>query len=693
MRNSVSKELFLTPIEFLPKTASRTISRLKSVGIGTYENLLHYYPFRYNDFSVTSKIENLQAGETVTVRGKILSIRNIFTRRRITIQEAILQDQSGKMKLIWYNQPYLTRMLSKDKYISVSGVIEKDNNLLVMKPIEFEILVSLESEAIHTGRIAPVYSTIYGLSSKTIREKIHYIVTKINLEEYTANELIPDEIIRSNKLVSLRDAINKIHNPTNNDDIKMASRRLGFDELFIRILSSQLVKKQWRQEKVNHVISITNSDKDKIAKFISNLPFKLTKSQEGAVGDILGDLQKLSPMNRFLQGDVGSGKTVVALIAAYLMFLKDKMTLIMAPTEILAKQHFTTISKLAKKTGIRIALQTGSHKDIKTKDDIDKYSIIVGTHALINMPYKFNRVALVIIDEQHRFGVQQRAILSKYGIHPHLLSMTATPIPRTVSLTIYSELDLSIIDELPAGRKTIKTHIVPFHKRQACYEWIKTQISTCAVQAFIVCPLIETSEKETFKTIKAAKTEYENLKNNIFPSLKIALLHGKMKANEKNNIMENFKNKNIDILVTTSVVEVGIDVPNATIMLIEGAERFGLAQLHQLRGRVGRADKQSYCFLHVSNFTQATARLTYFAKTNSGLALSEYDLKLRGPGEMYGKAQHGYSDLRIANLSDARLIVEVKNAVFIFLEKYSIEKFFKLKRMLDSYNLPLIAKN
>ena len=682
-----------TPIDRLPKTASRTIQRLKAVGIHTYDDLIHYYPFRYNDFSVVSDIAHVQPGETVTVRGRIDSIRTIPTRKRITIQKALLCDDSGTLELVWYNQPYLIHLMENHACVSASGLIETFSKIKSMKPTEYEILDSINSDTKHTGKIVAVYPSVYGLSSKTIREKIYYVLDSIIHNSRESIEYIPEKILHKHLLIDLQKALISIHTPQTPAEVEKAKQRLGFDELFIRILSSRLIKKRWSQEKTTSPITVSTIIKNTVQTFIQTLPYHLTPAQNRVIKEILGDMQKKKPMNRFLQGDVGSGKTVVATIAAYVTYLNSKQTLIMAPTEILAQQHFATISALTKNTQLKIALQTGSHKDIESKSTASSFDIIIGTHALISTKYDFRNVALVIIDEQHRFGVKQRALLKEKGINPHLLSMTATPIPRTVSLTLYSELDLSVIDEMPKGRKTIKTYVTPSEKRADGYRWITQQIKDYGVQAYIICPLIELSDHESMSSVKAAKNEFEHLKKNVFPTLNIALLHGKMKSKEKEEVMKQFKNKMHNILVSTSVVEVGVDVPNATIMLIEGAERYGLAQLHQLRGRVGRAEKQSYCLLFMSSKDSNSSRLRFFAKTNSGLALSELDLKIRGPGEMYGKQQHGYADLKIADLTNTKQVFEARQAVDQFFDNYSLDATPRLKQIIDSYQINLIAKN
>jgi len=682
-----------TSIDKLPKTASRTTQRLHAMGVHTYEDVLHYYPFRYNDFSVVSPIGQVQPGETVTIRGTLESIKVVPTRSRITIQKATLRDDTGKIELIWYNQPYLAKILESANCISASGIIEAFGKSVVMKPVEYEPLEFIDSKTKHTGRIVPVYPSVYGLSSKTIRDKVCHVLDAVFENPEDSIEFIPDDILKEYGLISLDRAIQTIHQPTKMADVEIARKRLGFDELFVRILSSKLIKQRWSKEQTTAPINLTDARKKEIQSFISRLPFTLTNAQQKATDEILIDLQKSNPMNRFLQGDVGSGKTVVAAIAAYAAYLNKKQTLIMAPTEILALQHFATISSLMKKLDLKVALQTGSHKDIVSKKTAADFDIIIGTHALISAKYDFRDVGLVVIDEQHRFGVKQRALLKEKGLNPHLLTMTATPIPRTVSLTLYSELDLSLIDELPKGRKRIKTYVTPPAKRTAGYQWIAKQIEEEKIQVYIICPLIETSEHESMTSIKAAKEEYEHLKKDVFPKLNVALLHGKLKAKEKEEVMNQFNAGKYHILVSTSVVEVGVDVPNATIMLIEGAERFGLAQLHQLRGRVGRAEKQSYCLLFTTQQYRNSSRLTFFAKTTSGLELSEYDLKLRGPGEIYGTDQHGYSDLKIADLTDSKLVFQAKKAVDSYLKKYSVEKTPNLKRIIDSYQLNLIDKN
>ncbi len=679
-------------IDSLPRTSTVTIRRLKKIGIQNYLNLLYYFPFRYEDFSLISPISRIQPGETVTLQGMITEIKTEYTRRSITIQKAVLQDDSGQVRIVWYNQPFLVKLL-QNKRISIAGSVESYRGSLSFSPKEYEIIYDESFVPIHTTRLVPVYPQTYGLSSRTIREKILYVLQNYLMTSDDDQEFLPKSIIQDFSLSNEREALLQVHFPDSLSKLKTARARIGFDELFTVMLSSRLVRQQWEQENIKKPFRFNQKINKNISEFIEKLPFQLTNAQNKSSFEILEDLKKNTPMNRFLQGDVGSGKTVVAAIASYATFLNGYQTLVMAPTEILAMQHYNTISDLFKNLPVKIAIQTQSHKTFTKKENKNNdYDIVIGTQALISDYVKFDRVGLVVVDEQHRFGVKQRAILKQKGSHPHLLSMTATPIPRTVSLTIYSELDLSIIDEMPKGRLPIKTYVVPDIKRVSGQNWIKDKITREGVQVFIICPLIEESEAETMKSVRAATKEYEHLKNDVFAKYRVALLHGKLKGVEKDKIMQDFKEKKYDILVSTSVVEVGIDVANATIMVIEGAERFGLAQLHQLRGRVGRGDKQSYCFLYTSTKEDFDKkRLHFFARNNSGMALAEYDLKVRGPGELFGTRQHGYSELKIADLTNVSLIHQAQKGVDIFMKKYKLSDYPTLKTMISAKQIDKIA--
>lgn len=702
------------PIESLPRTSPITFKKFKSVGINTYWDLLNYIPFRYEDYSIVSPINKLQEGEIVTIKGEILSAQNSFTKRGFKLQKVTISDGTGTMELVWYNQQYLVQLLQKAKYLSVSGTVERFGNKISFKPAEYEVLKDLNAKTIHTGRLVPIYSESRGLSSKTIREKMYILFQQhiYNADAYKLAEEIewlPQDIRTKNRLAFEVKAFEDIHFPATMVQANDARRRLAFDELFTVQLSAKLIKKQWELETVSNTISLEGKKQQKLEYFIKNLPFELTGAQQRVTDEILKDLTLSKPMNRFVQGDVGSGKTVVAAIAAYAAHLNGYQTLFMAPTEILAQQHFATISKLFAEQDLKIGLQTGSKKSIKKptgkkskteqtfefiESEESEYDIIIGTHALITAALEFKKVGLVIIDEQHRFGVAQRTALKNKGINPHLLTMTATPIPRTVALTLYGELDLSSIDEMPKGRLPIKTYLVPAEKRENSQEWIKKQVQEDGVQAYIICPLVEESTSETMTSVKAATKEYEDLKRGAFKEFNVGLLHGKMKPKEKEDVMRDFKEKKYDILVATSVVEVGIDVPNSTVIVIEGAQRFGLAQLHQLRGRVGRGDKQSYCFLFTDDPQgESSQRLQLFTQTNNGLELAEFDFKSRGPGNMFGTQQSGSIDLKVANLTDLQLIMETKSAAEEFVEKYSIEDYPEVKRRVEEYRIEQVSRD
>lgn len=675
-------------VENLPRTSAVTIKRLKSLGILTYYDLLNYFPFRYEDYSLVSKINKIQEGEIVTVKGQVEEAKNVYTRKGITLQKVLLNDGTGKVELVWFNQPYLAEQLKKSKYISVAGQVKKNVNHFAVETKEYEILSSLEQITVHTGKIVPIYPEIRGISTKTIRDKVNSVINSMD----EPIDWLPKEIIDYNNLIDENEAYKQIHFPNNFSWAEKARKRLSFDELFTIQLSTSLIKKEWKKEQATNKLILDKNNLTKLQTFVNDLPFKLTPAQNKVYNEILTDLKQENPMNRFVQGDVGSGKTVVAAIACYAVFLNGFQSLIMAPTEILTQQHFNTISKLFKKYGLKVGIQTGSKK-IK-KEELSKYDIIVGTQALLNKSLEFKKVGFVVIDEQHRFGVAQRALLKQKGINPHLLTMTATPIPRTVALTLYGELDLSVIDEMPAGRIPIKTYLVSKHKRSDAYRWIEKEIKTKGCQVFIICPLIEESEIETMTSVKAAKKEYENLKNQVFKDLKVCLLHGKMKSSEKEEIMTDFKNKKYDVLVSTSVVEVGIDIPNATIMVIEGAERYGLAQLHQLRGRVGRGQDQSYCLLFTSDHENPNSgRLKFFAINTSGLKIAEFDFKIRGPGQIYGIKQHGYLDLKIADLSDLKLVEQSRNAVYYFLNHYKLHEFPIIKDKVKKFQINQISRD
>ncbi len=658
-----------SPVSDLPKVGPYFARTLAKLGIHTVEDLFYHVPTRYLDYSLITTVNKLRAGDTITIHAKIVSITNVFSKRGVRMQIGSVEDSTGKITVVWFNQPFLVRTLYPERLVSLSGKVGFFNRKLCLSSPDYEILDSGESETFHTGRFVPVYAETAGLSSKWIRTLIRRAFgnTNLKIEEY-----LPREILQNFHLAGEKEAIGKVHFPENLREALEGKRRLAFNELLNLQLKSEYRKLNWSKTKVKHKLKI---DKLQISQFIDSLPFGLTKSQEKSIKEILSDLSGNIPMNRLLEGDVGSGKTVIAAVGAFASFLNGYQTLIMAPTQILANQHYQTLKQLFDKFNIRISLITS---DVK-KMELGRSDVFVGTHSLIQSKTDFDKVAFVIIDEQHRFGVEQRAHLVKKSGTPHVLTMTATPIPRTVALTTYGDLDLSVLNEMPKGRQKITTWVVPETKRKGAYKWIEKQIKETGSQAFIVCPLIEDSTSETLSDVKSVTTEFEKLKK-IFKKMKLGLLHGRLKSKEKDEILHQFKTGKIDILVSTPVVEVGIDIPNAGVMVIEAAERFGLAQLHQLRGRVGRGAKAAYCLLF-SNFHSGMAftRLKAMEKTHSGFELAELDLKLRGPGEIFGTAQSGFPELKVANWADYELIKAAKDTAHDVIKNPKKYPFLKTK--------------
>lgn len=664
-----------TPVSQMSKAYKLYARRLEKLGIFTLKDFLFHIPFRYDDYSVVFPIWQLQAGDVVTIKGTVEKIENTYTRKWKTLQRATIKDETGSVNILWFNQPYLPKVMKVGDIVSVSGKVSLDKGKPSFVSPDYEVIFN--DQSIHTGRLVPIYPETHGITSKWIRRQIF----KLLEEKNQIKEYLPESLIKENNLLGLSEAIERIHFPKSLQEAEIAKERLAFDELFEIQLSALIRKKSWEKKKTTKPFEIEKF-KNQIDKFIASIPFELTNSQKIATEDILKDLGKDKPMNRLLEGDVGSGKTIVATIAMYLAFLNGFESAFMAPTEILAQQHFKTISDLLIPFGVKVELLTGS---IKHKN---KFDILIGTHSLIHKKAKFKKLGLVVIDEQQRFGVEQRTIIREKGDNPHLLTMTATPIPRTVALTMYGDLDLSLLSDMPKGRRIIRTWLVPPVKRNGAYEWIEKQVSQGKDQVFIVCPFIE--ESETMITVKAATKEFERLKKEVFPNLRLGLLHGKIKSKEKNEILTEFRKGNIDILVSTPVVEVGIDIPNATIMLIEEAERFGLAQLHQLRGRVGRGDKQSYCLLFTSSKNPETIeRLKSLETIFSGAELAELDLKLRGPGQIYGIAQHGVPQLKVASFSDFELIEKTKEDAEKILPE--ISKYPELKEKVEEINLTQVS--
>ncbi len=643
-----------TPVEKLFMVGPTYARRLKRLEIETAEDLLYHFPFRYIDYSLVSPIRKIQPSEIVTVKAQVLSIKNEYTSRGKKIQKARIGDQSGEIEAVWFNQPFLIKTIRPGMKISLSGKADWFGRKIVLISPEYEIQKnpSASRKTIHTGRLVPVYHETSGISSKWLRSRIAPLLKQVLPE---IEDFLPSKTRKNNNLIDLSMAIEQIHFPKTHQEAKIAQNRLAFDELFLIQLASLMRKKEWEKKKLAYKFFVNQKE---VLNFLHQLPFELTRAQKRVTREILVDLKKEQPMNRLLEGDVGSGKTVVAALAIYIAHLNGVQSALMAPTEILASQHYCTLEQLLKPLGVQVELLTGSQRR-KTQ----KFDLIIGTHALIHKRAKFTKLGLAVIDEQHRFGVEQRAKLIKKGEAPHILTMTATPIPRTIALALYGDLDLSLIDELPPGRQQVKTWVVPHQKRESAYQWIREQIKGNENQAFIICPLIEESTSETLQSVKAVTTEFQELQKRIFPDLKLGLLHGRLKSKEKNAVLGKFKDGKLDILVSTPVVEVGIDIPTATIMMVEGADRFGLAQLHQLRGRVGRSSKQSYCLLFTELLgKKIVRRLKALEKTNIGMKLAEMDLELRGPGEIYGTKQHGFLDLKMASFNDLPLIKATKKA-------------------------------
>lgn len=636
-------------------------SALQRLNIFTVEDLLFHLPFRYEDFTNSVEIRNLKLGETSVVRGTIVDIRNEYTKKGFALQKATITDGTGTLTATWFNQSYITRIIHPGDEVGLVGKLEFFGKKPSFQIKEYEVLS--QSNGIHTTGLVPVYNETRGLSSKWIRNRIFDLLSKNR--EYIV-EFLPEKEIEKLHYKSLYESLCACHFPKNAEEAEIARDRLSFDELLLSHLAAIKRRDEWNNKNRGIPFKISEFD-NQLIELITSLPFALTPGQLQAIKDIENDLSREVPMNRLLEGDVGSGKTVVAAIAMYITHLNGYQSVLMAPTEILANQHFETIKNLFEPFGITVGLLTGSRK-LQNTNRKPQTDILIGTHALIQKGVDFEKLGLVVIDEQQRFGVEQRAILRQKGTNPHFLTMTATPIPRTILLALYKDLDVSLLKEMPKGRQKIKTWLVPFAKRVGAYDWLKKQIieSGFKDQAFIVCPFIE--ESESMDTVKAAKVEFERLQKEDLKSLKLGLLHGKLKAKEKDEVLEKFKNKEFNVLVSTPVVEVGIDIPDATIMVIEASDRFGLAQLHQLRGRVGRGDKQSYCLLFTeSNTGTVLERLKHMEIAHSGFELAELDLKLRGGGDLFGTQQHGYRGFKIADFRNFELVnVAKKEAEILF---------------------------
>jgi ATP-dependent DNA helicase RecG len=655
------------PISELKGISTSLATKFGKLGVKTIRDMLYFFPRRHIDYSQRKHISELEIDKEQTIVARVWEAATKSTTKGMALTEAIIGDETGNIRVVWFNQPYLTKRLRTNSRLAISGRVSLWNGHKVFQSPEYEFLESEES--IHTGRLVPVYPLTEGLHPRQMRR-----LMKQTVDRYAPQlvDFLPQEVKQRAGLVSLSQAIAQAHYPDNEQSKNKARRRLAFDELFLIQLGALLRRKEW-QERQGYIIT----DSGVLDSFLPSLPFELTSAQKRALGEILADLSQPRPMCRLLQGEVGSGKTVVATAAILLTAASGYQATLMAPTEILAEQHFDTICQLlGEQDGngplrsfpsqpphpLTVGLLSGGLKGkdkqgIQQDISLGKVNVVIGTHALIQKGVEFDRLGLVVVDEQHRFGVMQRAALRGKGSSPHVLVMSATPIPRSLALTIYGDLELSVIDELPPGRQEVKTRWLSPEEEQSAYEFVRQQVRA-GRQAFIICPLIE--ESEAIET-KAAITEYQRLSQQIFPDFRLGLLHGRMSTSEKDKVMQQFRSGEFHILVSTPVVEVGIDVPNATVMVVEGADRFGLAQLHQFRGRVRRSQHQSYCLLLAETpSVEAKKRLIAIERTQDGFDLAEEDLRLRGPGEFFGTRQSGFPDLKMAKLSDIELLEQAR---------------------------------
>ncbi|MDP1884583.1 MAG: ATP-dependent DNA helicase RecG [Candidatus Moranbacteria bacterium] len=671
-----------TPLKNIPKILPKYHKILDKLELRTVEDLLSYFPFRYDDFSQTAEISPKYLNQTVTIEGTVTKTKSArIPRRKMTITEITIEDDSEiPLKAVWFNQPFILESLREGTRARLSGKLALRGKTLQMSNPSWE---KADRETTNTGCLVPVYGETAGLTSKWIRWQLKPLLETAKQME----DAIPYDIRQRLNLYDIYTALVQIHFPESREKLLRAQKRFAFQEMFLVQLRTLQIKARWEK---NPALQI-RFDEKLIQGFVKNLPFKLTDAQRKASFEILKDLEKPTPMNRLLNGDVGSGKTIVAAIASLQAASSGFQTAIMAPTEVLARQHFESFCKIFENYAINISLLTNSYKLISTAQEsgnknleIENYSrnvintsrpelletinngtiqITIGTHAIIQKDVQFKNLALIIIDEQHRFGVAQRAYLQQETMDvrdgqkktiPHLLTMTATPIPRTLAIAMFGSLELSILDEMPKNRKEIVTKIIPAKIRQEAYDFIRQQIQA-GRQAFVILPLVEDSKALT--ELKAATSEHQRLSAEIFPDLRLGLLHGKLKSKEKEEVMQKFKDGGFDILVATSVVEVGIDIPNASVIVIEDADRFGLSQLHQFRGRVGRGEHQSYCLLFTnSNTEKALERLQAMEDTSDGFEISQKDLELRGPGQFFGLVQSGLPDIAMEHLSNIKLI-------------------------------------
>jgi len=656
--NSIKNQLLLyKPLSKIRGVGigNATTNKLAKLNLFSIKDLLYHFPRTYLDLSKVKKICDVKEGEEITIIGVVKRVDKSRTRSRKNLLKIFIWDKTGYITGIWFNQNYIADILKKGTFVAYSGVVKyKFNELQITNPLYDILDIKSERNQIHTGRIIPKHPSTAGISTKNLRRIFSKILSKYGV----LPEPLPNKIkIRQDFLTSLSNCINQIHFPGSFSSLKISKNRLIYNELFFLQLGLALRKKSQTIDLKSVVMDV---DKSKIEKFIKSLSFNLTAAQKKVINEIKEDISKPIPMNRLLQGDVGSGKTVVALISMIISSLNGYQSAIMVPTEVLAWQHFKNFKKMLKKYPFEVLLLSSStlpSEKLKILKQIkeDGNQIVIGTHALIQEKVIFSNLGLVIVDEQHRFGVTQRKRLKSKGKYPHVLIMSATPIPRTITQTMYGDLDVSIIDEMPPGRGSVETRLFHPGEREEAYNLIKSELNE-GRQAFVICPLIEDSD---LLKVKSVIKEAEELKQVVFKEYNVEILHGKLSSKKREEIMQRFENKELDVLISTTVVEVGIDVKNATVMLIENADRFGLSQLHQLRGRIRRGEHKSYCILFADLKTdEAFKRINSFLKTEDGFELANKDLEIRGEGEIFGDRQWGIPDLKISSIMRDKEILE-----------------------------------